>query len=99
MLDDSPDTVVSTVSGSVYVAAVWVRAPAGRSVTLRLRERNGSTTVRSATRVASGTGAWQRLEITGFRAAGGTRVGVEVVVSLARGTRAQIDDVSLQRAS
>ena len=47
MLDDSPDTVTSTVAGARYLASAWVRAPAGRTVRLRVRELSGSSVVRA----------------------------------------------------
>ncbi len=98
LLDDSPNTVATTSAGATYTAVVWVRAPAGRSVTLRLRERSGSTIVRTSQVSATGTGAWRQVTVTSAAAAGGTSLSVEVVVSLVRGTKAQVDDVSLKRS-
>ena len=97
VLDDSPNTV-SSASAAAYRAAAWVHAPAGRSVTLRLREYRGSTVVRSSTAVATGTGAWQALAVTSPPAAAGSSISVDVLVSLTTGTRARIDDLSLTRA-
>jgi hypothetical protein len=77
---------------------VWVRAPAGRTVTLRLRERRGSSTVRATAVNATATGVWQQLTSSSPGAAGATSLSVEVVVSLVGGTTAQVDDVALKRS-
>jgi hypothetical protein len=98
LLDDSPDTVSSTTAGATYAAIAWVRAPAGRTVTVRLRERSGATIVRTTSATATGTGAWQQVVLTSAAAAGGTSLSFEAVVSLVKGTTAQVDDVSLKRA-
>jgi hypothetical protein len=97
VLDDSPDTVSSTAAGATYAGSAWVRAPAGRTVTLRLRELSGSTLLRTSTATATGTGTWQQLAVTSAAASGGTSLGVEIVVSLVNGTTATVDDVSLIR--
>jgi hypothetical protein len=76
---------------------VWVRAPAGRTVTLRLRERRGSTIVRTTVVSATGTGVWQELGLSSPGAAEATSLSVEVLASLVGGTTAQVDDVSLKR--
>jgi carbohydrate binding protein with CBM4/9 domain len=98
LLDDSPNTVPTTSAGATYTAVVWVRAPAGRTVTLRLRERRGSTIVRTTVVSATGTGVWQQLALSSPGAAGATSLSVEVVASLVGGTTAQVDDVSLKRS-
>jgi hypothetical protein len=98
VLDDSPDTISSTTTGATYAATAWVRAPAGRTVTLRLRERSGATVVRTSVATATGTGAWQQVVLTSAAASGGTSQSLEVVVPLVRGTTAQVDDLSLKRA-
>jgi hypothetical protein len=97
LLDDSPDTVSSSTAGATYAATAWVRAPAGRTVTLRLRERSGSTVVRTSVATATGIGAWQQVVLTSAAASGGTSLSFEAVVSLVKGTTAQVDDVSLKR--
>ena len=95
-LDDSPNTVASTTAGAIYTASAWVRAPAGRTVTLRLRELSGATVVRSTCHahrrrhLAAAHGARARA------ASGGTSLSVEIVASLVAGTKAQVDDVSLK---
>ena len=96
LLDDSPQTVGSTVAGATYAASAWVRAPAGRTVRLRLRELR-SALVRTTVVTLAGDGSWHRLVVTSASTAGGTSLGVEVVVSLARGSKAWVDDVSLKR--
>jgi hypothetical protein len=45
----------------------------------------------------SGNGAWRLVVGTSAATAGSTTLSVEVVVSLARGSRAQVDDISLKR--
>jgi len=97
VLDDSPNTVGSSVRDAVYAGSAWVRAPAGRAVTLRVREFRGSTLVRYRTTVSTGTGTWQQLTVTGPPADGGTSISLDVLVSLSTGQRAQVDDVSLRR--
>jgi Carbohydrate binding domain len=97
VLDDSPETVGSTVAGATYRAAAWVLAPAGRTVRLRVRELNGSTVVRSSVTTAIADGSWHQLAVATTAASGGTRLSVEVVASLARGSSAYTDDVSLIR--
>jgi hypothetical protein len=96
--DDAPDTVPATAAGGIYAASVWVRAPAGRSVTLRVRERRGSSAIRTNQATATGTGAWQRVTLTTAATAGGTSLSLEIVVSLVSGTTSQLDDVSLTRS-
>jgi len=98
LLDDSPDTVSSTTAGETYAASAWVRAPAGRIVTLRLRERSGSTIVRTTAATTTGTGSWQQVVLTSAAASGGTSLSFEAVVALVKGTTAQVDDLSLKRA-
>jgi hypothetical protein len=98
-LDDAPNTVASTAAGATYAASMWVKAPAGRAVTLRLRELTGATVVRTSSATLAATGSWQQLSKTSTAATGGTSLSIEVVVSLAGGTKANIDDVSLTRAN
>jgi hypothetical protein len=98
MLDDSPNTVASTIAGATYTASVWVRAPAGRSVRLRLRELSGGSVVNSWTAAVTGDGGWRQLVVTGAAAAGGTSLSVEVLASLTTKSKAHVDDVSLMRS-
>ncbi|HVE24998.1 MAG TPA: carbohydrate binding domain-containing protein [Sporichthya sp.] len=97
VLDDSPNTVASSMRGAVYAGSAWVKAPAGRSVTVRVREYRNSKLVRVKTSVATGTGSWQQLRVTSAPADGGTSISVDVIVSLTSTLRAQIDDISLRR--
>ena len=78
MLDDSPNTVVPTVAGATYTASVWVRAPRGRAVKLRLRELRGGSVVRSRVATITGNGGWRQLVVTSAPTAGGTWLSVEV---------------------
>ncbi len=97
VLDDSPNTVASSVAGATYTASAWVKAPVGRTVTLRIREYRGSTLVRFRTVVATGTGAWQQLTVAAAPADGGTSMSVDILVSLTTALKAHVDDVSLRR--
>ena len=72
-------------------------APAGRTVRLRVRELNGSNVVRSSVTTATADGSWHQLAVATTAASGGTRLSVEVVASLAKGSSAYADDVSLIR--
>ncbi len=95
-LDDSTNTVASTTTGAIYTASAWVRAPAGRTVTLRLRELSGATVIRSSVVTLTGDGTWRQLTVPSGAASGGTSLSVEIVASLVAGTKAQVDDVSLK---
>ncbi len=98
VLDDSPNSVSSSVAGATYVASAWVRVPTGGTITLRVREFRGPTVVQVRRTSTTGTAGWQQLTTTAAPASGGTSVSVDVFVSLAVGVRAQVDDVSLKRA-
>ncbi len=96
ILDDAPDSVSSTAAGATYAESAWVRAPAGRTVTMRVRELRGTTVVRTSAVTAAGTGGWQQLTLTTAPASGGSSLSVEIVVSLTATTVADVDDVSLR---
>jgi hypothetical protein len=98
VLDDSPNTVASSVRGAAYLGSAWVRVPAGRSVTVRLREYRGPTLVRYKTAAATGTGSWQQVSVTSAAADGSTSISIDVIVSLTSAQKAQVDDVVLRRA-
>ena len=74
------------------------QAPAGRTITLRLREYRGSTVVQFRTVVVTATGAWQQVAVSLPPAEGGTSISVDVLVSLTTSLKAQVDDVTLRRA-
>jgi len=97
LLDDSPDTVGSSGAGATYAASAWVRAPAGRTTRLRVREYRGGTLVRTSSVSAIGDGTWRQLALTTAQTAGGTSLSLDVLVSLVKGTTAQVDDVSLKQ--
>jgi hypothetical protein len=97
MVGDLPDTVTTTVASATYTATAWVRAPAGRSIRLRVRELSGGSVVRSAIATVTGNGDWRKLTVITAGAAGGTSLSVEILVSLTTGLRARADDVSLRR--
>ncbi len=96
MLDDWPDTVGSTIAGATYTASAWVRAPAGRLVTLRIREFEGGSVVRTRVGTVTGNGGWRQLVLTSTATAEGTSLSVEILAALTRGSKAYIDDVSLE---
>ena len=96
-LDDSPESVASTVAGATYVASAWVRAPAGRLVILRVRETRRGSVIRSRVATMVGNGSWRQLVVRSARTSGRTSLGIEVLVLLARHGRAYVDDVSLVR--
>ena len=97
VVDDSPNTVSSAPAGAVYEATAWVKAPAGRSVTLRIREYRGSTVAQARTAVVTGTGGWQSLTVRSTAVAGASSISVDVIASLTSTQTAQVDDVSLRR--
>jgi hypothetical protein len=96
VLDDSPDTVASTIGGATYTASAWVQAPSGRSLTLRLRELNGGSVLRSRLVTVTGDGGWRQLVVTSAATSGGTSLSVEIVASLTTSSKAHVDDVSLK---
>jgi hypothetical protein len=97
VLDDSPNSGASTAAGATYTASAWVRAPAGRTVTLRVRERSGGSAVASRFATVTGDGTWRQLVVISAATVGGTSLSVEIVVPLTSTAKAQVDDVSLQR--
>ena len=66
-------------------------------MTLRVRELNGGSVVRTTVATVTGNGAWQQLVVTCPATAGGTSLSVEVVASLTTSSKAYVDDVSLRR--
>jgi len=97
VIDDSPNSVISSTAGAVYAGSAWVKVPAGRSVTLRLREYRGSKVIAVRTATVTGSGAWQQLAVQSAPAAGGTSISIDILVSLPTNLKAQVDDVSLRR--
>jgi PKD repeat protein len=62
-LNDSPNWVTKTESGT-YTAALWVKAPtAGAKLTLRIREYNGSTNVGQLTTSVTLSTSWQQVKL------------------------------------
>ena len=93
VLDDSPDTVSTTTAGATYAASACPGV-----FTLRVRELRGGAVVRTTAATLTADGGWKQLVVATPGAAGGTSLSVEVVASLARATKAQVDDVSLKRS-
>lgn len=94
-LDDSPNSVRATVAGT-YTATVWVRSPVvGRSITLRLRELSGGTTLgQKAVSVNVGT-AWRKLTVSYAVVQPGSMLDLRVLTGVGQGTCFYADDVSL----
>ncbi len=97
VMDDSPNSVSSSTAGAVYAGSAWVHAPAGRSVTLRIREYRGSKVVRFRTAVVTGAGEWQLVTVQSAPTAAGNSISLDVLVSLTSTMCARIDDVSLRK--
>ena len=71
-LNDSPNWVKTTLAGN-YVGGIWARADTpGAIITLRFREYNGSTLVRTTSAQATLTTSWQQVSVTHTAAAPGT---------------------------
>ena len=70
-LNDSPNWVKTTLPGD-YVGGIWVRADTpGAIITLRFREYNGSTLVRTTSAHVALTTSWQQVSVTHTVAAPG----------------------------
>jgi hypothetical protein len=63
-----------------------------------VREYRGGTLVRTSSVTATGDGAWHQVVLSTAAAAGGTSLSLDVLVSLVRGTTAQVDDVSFKQS-
>jgi hypothetical protein len=94
---DAPRVVAVTTAGATYVAALWVRAPAHRLVTLRLREQRGGTVVRSELVTVSGNGRWERMVVR-CSAAGGGSLRLDLLAMLTKHTKVYVDDLSVASA-
>jgi len=63
-LNDSKDWVNNAVAGT-YTASLWVRgATSGATLTLRLRQMNGSTVLGSATNTVTLSTSWQQITVS-----------------------------------
>jgi len=63
-LNDSKDWVNNAVAGT-YSASLWVRgATSGATLTLRLRQMNGSTVLGSATNTVTLSTSWQQITVS-----------------------------------
>ena len=96
MLDDATPTVGSTATRATYDASAWLRAPAGRTLRLRLRELSGGSVVRTTSATLIADGGWQQLAVTSAATTGGTSLSVEVLASLPKSGQAHVDDLSLR---
>ncbi len=93
-LNDSPNWVAKTVSGS-YSASAWARSDTvGLQVKLRLREYVGATLVGTGTTTATTTGDWQQLQLSYPVASPGSTLDLNVYqANQPAGTTLAIDDV------
>jgi PKD repeat protein len=72
-LNDSPNWVTATRTGTTYTASVWVRSDSpGAVVKLKVREYTGSTAVGSTSASVSLTTAWQQVLLGYAPVAGGS---------------------------
>jgi PKD repeat protein len=64
LLNDSPNWVTTTASGT-YVGSLWARADsAGATLTLRFREYSGTTLIGTATAQVKLAASWQQITVT-----------------------------------
>lgn len=94
-LNDSPNWVGRTVTGT-YRATAWVRAEtAGISIKLRLREYSGTTLVGTSTATVTSTGDWQQLTVDYTVASPGSNIDLNVYATgQPVGTTLFVDDVT-----
>jgi parallel beta-helix repeat protein len=98
-LNDSPNWIAKTVSGS-YTASAWIRSDTpGLQVKLRLREYVGSTLVGTGTTTftttANTVGTWQQILLTYQVASPGSTLDLNVYqTGQPVGSNLQIDDVT-----
>ena len=79
--------------------SAWVRAPASRTVTLRFTQRSGSGRSYERPRDPPGTGASASTLLPHApERPEGRRWSLKVVVSLVKGTTAQVDELSMKKA-
>ena len=100
-LNDSPSWVPTTSAGT-YTATIWVRADsAGRSVILRIREYNKTTSalVNTATSTVILTTSWQQVTLSYTPASpGSTYLDLNAYTTTANsppGTCFYVDDVAI----
>ena len=94
-INDNPNWVTNTVTGT-STATAWVRADtAGGSVNLRLREYNGAALVSSASKKVTLSTSWQQIVLT-YTATAGHALDLQVYApAAAPGAVYFIDDVSI----
>ena len=94
-LNDSPNWVAKSVSGT-YSTSAWVRADrAGQQVRLRVREYNGTTLVATGTSTVTSTGDWQQVQLSYPVASPGSTLDLNVYeTSQPVGATLQVDDVT-----
>ena len=94
-INDNPNWVTNTVTGT-YTATAWVRADiAGGSVNLRLKDYNGTALVSSTTKQVTLSTSWQQIVLT-YTATAGHALDLQVYApAAAPGAVYFIDDVSI----
>ncbi|HET8560606.1 MAG TPA: carbohydrate binding domain-containing protein [Marmoricola sp.] len=97
-LNDSPDTVSTTVAGT-YTASAWVlgdAASSGTKVYLRIREYAGSTLAGTASTVLTLSTGWQQVTVAYPVASPGSHLDVNLLRSTPAGaTSFVVDDISV----
>jgi hypothetical protein len=99
-LNDSPNWVKTTVSGT-YTGSLWVKAPtAGVTLKVRFREYDGTTNAGSATAQFALTTSWQQLSISYVPNVPGSTLDFNAYISSAPpGTCFTADDVDIHVTS
>jgi parallel beta-helix repeat protein len=95
-LNDSPNWVASSVSGT-YTATAWIRTTAvGGQIKLRIREYNGATLVGTGTATLNPNGQWQQIQLSYAVLSPGSTLDLNVYeTTQPGGSDLQIDDVTL----
>ena len=99
VLNDGPDTVLSSQKGATYTATAYVRsAAAGTPVTLRLTEYVGKTVHGRATSPAvEAGGTWRKVTVTHTAKTAGSRLSLSLAsAGLVAGRSFDVDNVSLR---
>ena len=95
-LNDSPNWVTHSVSGT-YTASAWINASAlGGQVKLRIREYVGATLVGTGTATLNPTGGWQQVQLTYTTVSAGSSLDLNVYqTTQPAGSDLLVDDVTL----
>jgi PKD repeat protein len=96
LLNDNPNWVTNTNAG-VYTGSLWVKgATSGATLTLRLREYNGSTLIHSQTATTTLSTSWKQISLAYTVRSPGSALDLNAYVNnAATGTCFYADDVSI----